>query len=117
MLSPRMLGWPRLGLCLIALRMRALLLRMVGAGPFLPPVLVALLLAAGTAAIAWSVGLRCLRLPLAVTALLHSPILAFAARTLALKAFVTSAARAGLGDRCRRRGLGHRGFRGGLAPE
>jgi len=54
-LAPGLLGMgrrPRFGLCLIAMWMLALLLRMVGAGPLLPALLVALLVAAETAAIA-----------------------------------------------------------------
>jgi hypothetical protein len=53
--APRVLGirrGPRIGLGLVATRVLALLLRMFVAGGFRAPVLMALLLAAGTAAVA-----------------------------------------------------------------
>lgn len=111
-------GRPRLGLCLLAMRVRALRLRLFGAGTLLPPLFVALLLPAETAAIARPAWLLRLLLPLARSALLHTPpILAFAARTLALEALVASAARAGLGCRCRYCGLRRGDFSDGLALE
>ena len=95
---------PCLGLSLVAMRMRALLLRMLGAGPLVPPLLVALLLPTETAAIPPSMRLLCLVLSLALSALLRAAIFAFAAWTLALDALVAPAARASLGSCCRQCG-------------
>jgi energy-coupling factor transporter transmembrane protein EcfT len=97
LLASRLLGlerWAPFALGLFALRMRALLLRLFVAGRFLTPLLAALLLTSRAAAVARSVGLRRLRLPLALPALLHRPVLAFATRALALAALVATAARA-----------------------
>jgi hypothetical protein len=89
LLASRLLGlerWAPFALGLFALRMRARLLRLFMAGRFLTPMLVALLLAALAAAVARSVGLRRLRLPLALPALLQWPVFALTARALALTA-------------------------------